>query len=156
MSDLQFREEYLQHVDEAIKSAKRTADRTMFQFVGLRLLMVLASASLPALVLLDHKIWPTIAAVLVAVLAGLDTQFQWGEEWRHFRSTQLALERCRRDYERRGYLAAAGGALGSPTSDLESFSRFFDEVESLLQSEADRFFKFRITAWQAKAATGQT
>ena len=156
MSDLQFKEEYLQHVEDAIRSTKRTADRTMVQFVGLRLLMVLASASLPALVLVDQKVWPTIAAILVAVLAGLDTQFQWGEEWRHFRSTQLALERCRRDYERRSYVAAAGGALGSPTSDVDSFTQFFDEVESLLQSEADRFFKFRITSWQTRGPTVQT
>ena len=51
----------------------------MVQFVVLRLALVATSASLPALTTLQSRGWSTADAVLVAILAGLDTQFRWGE-----------------------------------------------------------------------------
>ena len=101
MSGITFEDQFLGFLDGAIRQQKRMADRAMVQFIVLRLLMVVASASLPALTTIENRVWSTVAAVLVAVLTGLDTQFRWGEEWRHFRSTQLTLERMRRDYEYR-------------------------------------------------------
>ena len=148
MSDRTFEETFLDFVTTTGRSTKRMADRAMVQFIVLRLLLVVASASLPALTTLTDRIWSTLAAVLVAVLAGLDTQFQWGEEWRHFRSTQLALARMHRDFERRKAAIDGGRTIGRITTAAENFEKLYVDVEDLLQSEADSFFKFRITRWQ--------
>src|SRR3954454_11921334 len=108
MSDIAFEGRFLGYLDSAIQQQKGMADRAMVQFIVLRLMLVIASASLPALTTIQDRSWSTAAAVLVAVLAGLDTQFRWGEEWRHFRAVQLALERMRRDYERRKSALSGG------------------------------------------------
>src|SRR5260370_4926043 len=101
MSGITFEDEFFGFLDGAIHQQKRLADRAMVQFVVLRLSFVGASASLPALITIAGKEWSSGIAVLVAALTGLDTQFRWGEEWRHFPSTQLALERMKRDYDHR-------------------------------------------------------
>jgi hypothetical protein len=121
----------------------------MVQFIANRLALVVASAGLPALTVLENRTWAIIASVLVATLTGLDTQFQWGEEWRHFRSTQLALERARRDFGKRKFAIAAGVAIGAVHSDSDNFDALYSEVETLLQTETERFFKFRIASWKA-------
>jgi hypothetical protein len=138
---------------EAIQRQKRMADRAMVQFVALRLTLVLASASLPALTTIPDRTLSTGAAVLVAVLTGLDTQFRWGEEWRHYRSTQLALERMRRDYERHKSALAAGRSVAGITTDADNFDRLYASVEELLQAGTDSFFKFRITQWRSQDNT---
>jgi hypothetical protein len=149
MSEAAFEAEFLEFLDLAIGRTKRMADRAMVQFVVLRLGLIAASASLPALTTLTDRTWSTVDAVLVAVLAGLDTQFRWGEEWRHFRSTQLALERMRRDYGRRKSAVNSGRIVGDIATGIQNFDKLFTEVENLLQSEADSFFKFRITEWRS-------
>jgi hypothetical protein len=148
MNDSTFEEKFLAFLGQTIRSTKWTADRAMVQFIVLRLSLVVASASLPALTTLADRVWATGAAVLVAVLAGLDTQFQWGEEWRHFRSAQLALARMQREFERRRAALDAGRSVGAVTTAAENFEKLYQDVEGLLQSEADSFFKFRITRWQ--------
>jgi hypothetical protein len=93
MSGIAFEDQFLGFLDGAIRQQKRMADRAMVQFIVLRLLMVAASASLPALTTIENRVWSTVAAVLVAVLTGLDTQFRWGEEWRHWaKSVEAAKE----------------------------------------------------------------
>lgn len=146
-----FEQEYLRELDGRIRWYKRAADRTMIQFIVVRLGLVLASASLPALTTLRDTRWAIAAAILVAVLTGLDTQFQWGEEWRHFRSTQLALERALRDYRRREHAVATSGPGGEPTTHEANFATLYAQAEDLLQSETDRFFRFRITPWRSQA-----
>ena len=152
MANQAYGQDYLNYVSERAKWYKRSADRTMVQFIAVRLGLVLASAALPALTVLSNRIWAIIASVLVATLTGLDTQFQWGEEWRHFRSTQLALERAQRNFAKRGQSIAAGVTSGTARSDADNFNEFFDEVEGLLQTESERFFKFRIAPWKSKQA----
>ena len=75
MSAISFEDQFLGFLDGAIRQQKRMADRAMVQFIVLRLLMVAASASLPALTTIENRVWSTVAAVLVAVLTGLDTNF---------------------------------------------------------------------------------
>jgi hypothetical protein len=113
-----------------------------------RLMLVVASSSLPALITIAGQNWSSVVAVLVAALTGLDTQFRWGEEWRHFRSTQLSLERMKRDYDRRQSALNEKRPTGKITTEAESFDKLYSDVEELLQSESDRFFKFRITEWR--------
>ena len=95
----------------------------MVLFTGFRITLVVVSASLPALTVIAPPGWSTGAAVLVAALAGLDTQFRWGEEWRHFRSNQLALERLE-DTHRQSVLSD-GGRFGSITSAAQNFEKLF-------------------------------
>ena len=142
MSDTTFEAKFIEFLGGAIHQQKRRADRAMVQFVVLRLALVVASASLPALTTIADRIWSTIAAVLVAVLAGLDTQFRWGEEWRHFRSTERALERMRRDYDHRTSAIEGGRSVGKITTEAENFEKLFADVEEVLQSEVDSFSKF--------------
>jgi hypothetical protein len=149
-ADRSFEDQFLEHLDGAVRQSKTTADRAMVLFTGFRITLVVVSASLPALTVIAPPGWSTGAAVLVAALAGLDTQFRWGEEWRHFRSTQLALERLRREYRHRQSVLSDGGRFGSITSAAQNFEKLFTDVESLLQTEADHFFKFRVTEWQAQ------
>jgi hypothetical protein len=148
MTSITFNDDFFGFLDGAIHQQKRLADRAMVQFVVLRLSLVVASASLPALITIAGKEWSSAVAVLVAALTGLDTQFRWGEEWRHFRSTQLALERMRRGYERRKSAVSAGRTVGNITTEAENFDKLYADVEELLQTEADSFFKFRITEWR--------
>lgn len=136
----------LRQLDEAIARSKRQADRPMVFFILVRLGLIGASAVLPALAA-NHSTWISAVAVLVTMLTGLDTHFHWGDEWRHFRRTQLALERLRRDYEFRRYALANGRKVGTVTNGVENLETLHNAVEDLLLSEADAFFKFRITEW---------
>jgi len=148
MTGITFEHEFFGFLDGAIHQQKRLADRAMVQFVVLRVSLVVASASLPALITIAGKEWSSGIAVLVAALTGLDTQFRWGEEWRHFRSTQLALERMKRDYDHRKAALTGGRSIGNITTEAENFDKLCSNVEVLLQTEADSFFKFRITEWR--------
>jgi len=75
MSGNVFEGQFLGFLDVTIRQQKRMADRAMVQFIVLRLMMVVASASRPALTTIENRAWSTVAAVLIAVLTGLDTQF---------------------------------------------------------------------------------
>ncbi|MDR3493670.1 MAG: DUF4231 domain-containing protein [Ancalomicrobiaceae bacterium] len=148
MKGAEFEIGFLEFLIGTTARTKHLADRAMIQFVALRLLMVFTSALLPALATRDDRLWVTGAAILVAVLTGLDTQFRWGEEWKHFRSTQMTLERLRREYEFRKLSIQCGRVIGNVKTDEDNFEKLYSDVEILLQSEADRFFKFRITEWR--------
>jgi hypothetical protein len=54
MSSIAFEGQFLGFLDGAIRQQKKMADRAMLQFVILRLMMVVASASLPALTTIDE------------------------------------------------------------------------------------------------------
>lgn len=149
MPDVALEKEFLVFVAATTKQYKRLADRAMVQFVVLRLCMVLASASVPALTRLDNRLWSTIAAVMVAAAAGLDTQFRWGEEWRHFRSVQLTLERLKRDYDFRKLSLKNAHPTEDVKTEANNLDKLHSEVEDLLQSESSAFFKFRITEWRS-------
>lgn len=143
-----FQEEFVAFLKSAIEQQKKMADRAMLQFIALRLTLVITSASLPALITLAGQTSSSVVAVLVAALTGLDTQFRWGEEWRHFRSTQLALQRMQRDFAHRASALVAGRIIGNIKTEADNFDHLYSSVEELLQTEADRFFKFRITEWR--------
>lgn len=153
MADSKPEQDFVAFVRASAHSTKRKADRAMVLFVALRLVLVIASASLPALTVLASKLATTYVAVLIAVLTGLDTQFKWGEEWRHFRSSQLTLERLLREFDYRKTALAAGRTVGAVKSDADNFEKFSSDVETLLQSEADAFFRFRITEWKSAEAS---
>jgi len=109
----------------------------MVLFVLLRLVLTVLSAALPAL---SANALPqqylTVAAVMIAVLAALDTQFKWGDEWRQFRSTQLSLERLLRMY--------ANDAFYHELTPEKRFVKFVENAEAVMADDYKSFFKFRI------------
>jgi hypothetical protein len=143
-----FEENFLTLLDSSIASTKRLADRAMCQFVGLRILMVVGGASIPFWTLMPER-WPAaLAGVFVAALTGFDTQFQWGQEWQHFRSVQLTLERKKRDYQYRQAALQNGHIFGAIKTADDNFAKLRDEVEELLATDTRSFFSFRITRWR--------
>jgi hypothetical protein len=147
-----FEHKYNEFVGATVRRTKRMADRAMCQFIVLRISLVVTSASLPAFTTFANPGWSTAAAVSVAILAGLDTQFRWGEEWRHFRSTQNMLERLDREFHHRSAALEGGRTIGDIQTSAQNFDKFHRDVEELLQSESDRFFKFRVVEWKAPTA----
>ena len=101
-------EEYLAFLQTSAVWYKQRADRAMVLFVVLRLVLTTLSAALPALASSEvMKPYLTFAAVTVSVLAALDTQFKWGDEWRQYRTTQLSLERLSRTFKSGTFAANA-------------------------------------------------
>jgi len=148
----EFEARYLNDLVDEIQRDKGLANRPMIYFVIIRLGLVVASASLPALTAWQVS-WFPVVAILVAVLAGIDTQFRWGDEWQHFRSAQLAFDRLRREYERRKAIQVGCAEPERARRYAADFDWLFNTVEALAQSEADRFWKFRIVEWRASGKT---
>ena len=145
-----FEKTYLNHVAEQLQRLQRLADRNRQRFVWLRGALVVISAALPALTAMGFRIPSTIAATIVAILAGGEAQLQPGERWQHFRSAQIDLHRIRRDYERRkSVLHGAGGGTPDVESEAENFQKLFDAAEALLANEMEAFWKFGVTKWRS-------
>jgi hypothetical protein len=143
-ADEAYEARYLAYVSDSIVQYKRLADRPMRLFVALRLLLIAASSILPVLAAKGVTAMPFVAAGVTA-LTLLDTHFRWGEEWKHFRRTQLVLERMKRDYEFRGFALDHGRTVGAVKDRLDNLAALQNAVESLMLAETDEFFRFRIT-----------
>jgi len=149
-STANFEKTYLDHVAERLQRLQRLADRNFQRFTAFRIALVVFSASLPALTGMGFKVASTVAATIVAILAGLDAQFRPGERWQHFRSAQIDLDRIRRDYERRiSVLNGAGGGTIDIKSEAENFQTLFADTEALLANETEAFWKFGVTKWRS-------
>ena len=134
-------DKYLAFLEQSAQWHRRHANKAMVLFITLRLMLTILSASLPAIVAVDlGGIDPTIPAVTIAVLAALDTQFKWGDEWRQYRTTQLSLERLVRMYR--------NGAFASASVDPKRFHKLVEEAETLMARDAESFFLFRISEWK--------
>jgi type IV secretory pathway TrbD component len=146
-----FEKTYVDHVAEELQRLQKYADRNYKIFVGLRTALVVFSASLPALTGMGFAVWATVWATMVAILAGVDAQFQPGERWQHFRSAQINLDRIRRDYERRkSVLHGAGdGTTDLIKSEAENFQKLYADAEALLANEMEAFWKFGVTKWRS-------
>jgi len=57
MNGIAFEGQFLEFLDGSIRQQKKMADRAMVQFIVLRLMIVLASASLPALTTIENRAW---------------------------------------------------------------------------------------------------
>ena len=134
---------YLDEVDRSVAWYRFHANKAMVLFIVIRLVLTVLSAALPALSANQvPTIYLTIAAVTIAVLAALDTQFKWGDEWRQFRSTQLSLQRLLRMFRNDAFYI-----------DLEAakrFVKFVEEAEIIMSDDSKSFFKFRISEWKSK------
>lgn len=132
-------EEYLAFLQTSAVWYKQRADRAMVLFVVLRLVLTTLSAALPALASSEvMKPYLTFAAVTVSVLAALDTQFKWGDEWRQYRTTQLSLERLSRTFK--------SGTFAANAPEPERLQKLVNDAETVMARDAESFFRFRITA----------
>jgi hypothetical protein len=150
MDAIDFEVYFVKFLDDEIGGNKKFADRAMYQFIGLRIAMVISSASLPALTTLADRNWAITIAILIATLTGVDSQFRWGEEWKHFRTTELLLRRMKREYESRKSALRAGRSVENVSTLAENFEKLNRDVESFLQLQNDSFFKFRISDWRSR------
>ncbi len=148
-----FGRSFLHLLDQTVGDYKALADRVMIQYVVLRIGLIVASASLPALTTIVDRKWSAIAAIAVAILAGLDTQFNWGEEWRHYRSAQLGLERIVRRYYHGEAALADGRTIGNIRTSTENFDKLYADAEEFMETERESFFKFRLTERKATRRT---
>ncbi len=144
MAREQFEADYVAGVEDSISKSKRSADRARIGYIVLRIILVVSTALVPALVVSSHTNWATAISVVVAIATGLDTQFPLGEEWRHFRSTQMGFDRLLREYEYRNAVIQSGGKVGAIANAEDNFEEFVADVESLRLAETGSFFRFRI------------
>ncbi len=135
-------EEYLAFLERQVRWYRWHANKAMILFIGLRLVLTVLSAALPALAVISEGRDLTFPAITIAVFAALDTQFKWGDEWRQYRTTQLALERIIRMFEQ--------GAFAQGQPEPQRFLRLVEEAETMLARDAESFFRFRIKAWKDK------
>ena len=85
------------------------------------------------------------AALAIAGLVSLDGLLKPGENWRHFRSYQLALQRSRRIFESRcSELELEADPHKRHQKGLALYREFVSEIEQLLEQEAKLFFDRRI------------
>ena len=145
-----FEETFLEEHAREVARYHRMADRAMVQYVIVRLGLVIGSAALPALTTLADRGWAIGMAVLVAIFAGLDTQFQWGQEWQHFRSAEMALERAKREYTRqRDRISQESDQATRMARATRNFDEFYQNTDSILNAEVEKFWSFRITKWKS-------
>jgi ABC-type multidrug transport system fused ATPase/permease subunit len=131
-------QEYKDFLNRTIEWFRWHASKAMILHNGIRFLVVVMSASLPLLSNLDDRVISSVVAVVIAILTALDTQFKWGEEWRQFRSTQMELERLVRIFSQ--------GVLESDKEEAERFHSLVTQAESVISTDKEKFFQFRIAA----------
>lgn len=141
-------DDYFEFLAKEVHYYRWHANKAMILFIVLRLVLTVLSASLPALAALAASNTPreylTLASIMIAVLAALDTQFKWGDEWRQYRTTQMSVERLTRLYHQ--------GAYAPDLEEEARFHKFVNDAETLIARDSQSFFKFRITAWREAPA----
>lgn len=84
-------------------------------------------------------------ALLIALFAGLDALLKPGDNWQHFRSYQLALDRAKRiSQSRRAALALETDMQKRRNKEFALYREFVLEIEELLERETRLFFEHQI------------
>ena len=141
--------EYDVFVEQASNWLKSRADRFHWYYNVSRISLVLLSVSIPAMTtgLFGARGEGAVpfVALIIAFLGSLDGLFMPGENWRHFRSYQLALQRFRRVSDsRRTELSLLPAGEGRNRRTLALYREFVLDIEQLLEEEAKKFFEQRI------------
>jgi hypothetical protein len=125
------------------------ADRFHWYYNSSRVALVVLSVILPSLSgnLFGHVGTCTApyVALVIAALASLDGLLKPGDNWRHFRSYELALLRFQRvSQSRRAALELESDAHTRRQRGFALYGEFVDEIEGLLESESRLFFERQI------------
>jgi hypothetical protein len=125
------------------------ADRFHWYYNSSRIGIVILSALIPSLTVglfgdLGKAAVPYIA-LLIAVAAAVDGLLKPGDNWRHFRSYELALLRFRRvSQTRRAALELEMDLEKRRAKGFALYREFVNEIEGLLESESRLFFERQI------------
>jgi len=136
-------------VESTRKWLQTRADRYHWYYNASRIALIVLSVSIPALStgLLGEKGKQSapFVALAIAVLASLEGLFKPGDNWRHFRSYQLALDRLRRvSQAKRAALELETDADKNRQKQFALYRQFVADIEEVLDEESKRFFEHQI------------
>jgi len=145
--------EYDDFVEQTGKWLKKRADRFHWYYNFSRTGLVLLSISIPAMT--SNFFGPggvaavPYVALAIAILGALDGLFKPGDNWRHFRSYQLALQRYGRvSSSRRTELSLLDTGEEQEQEQeqraLALYKEFVLDIEQLLEEESKKFFEHQI------------
>ena len=141
--------QYDAFVEATRKWLQTRADRYHWYYNASRIGLIVLSVSIPALSAglfgEDGKASAPFVALAIAVIASLDGLFKPGDNWRHFRSYQLALDRLRRVSQAKH--AALELEIDTDKNRQKQFAlyrQFVSDIEEVLDEESKRFFEHQI------------
>jgi hypothetical protein len=124
----------------------KRADRYHIYYNISRVSLVLLSVSLPAVPMLVRAAWSGKVqsgfALVIALLAAFEGLMKPGDNWRHFRSYQLALQRAKRIRDAKCLSLAMEKDPDKFTHKRMALHReFVTEVEDTLEQESKIYFE---------------
>jgi hypothetical protein len=127
----------------------KRADRYHWYYNSSRIALIVFSVSIPALSsgLFGErgKVATPFVALVIALLASLDGLLKPGDNWRHFRSYQLALDRFERvSRSKRAALELETDPEKNRQKQFDLYRQFVLEIEEVLEEESKRFFEHQI------------
>lgn len=138
-------------VEPSIAYYKRHGCWNRYLYNGSKIVLIVASVSLPAMSAIPADSAPLLLAVLkillplaIAILAALDGFFHWGDIWRSRVHTELSLRRSRRQFGTDWDLLQFSGTEEIEPKALEIYRKFFDSVEATFAAEEDQFWRRRV------------
>lgn len=147
-------------VESTRKWLGKRADRYHWYYNGSRIALIVLSVSIPALSSgvfgPPGKDSTPIVALAIALLASLDGLLKPGDNWRHFRSYQLALDRFERvSQSKRAALELETDPEKSRQKQFALYRQFVLEIEEVLEEESKRFFEHQIQQLKASPDAAQ-
>lgn len=131
-------EEYMGVVDNFIEYYGYRARKCKIQYYTLNIIRLLALALVPVLEVLNESIsfqWAVVLASAIALLMeGIISLWKVRKKWVLYRDTYNRLLR-----EQRKYVVKRNERNRMPYETSEDFNKFFDLVESIIQSEGDKW-----------------
>jgi hypothetical protein len=140
--DHSFQQKSLDLLNEQIRKYEIWAKRSQWSYNISRILLVFLSATLPALTSNHLTTISTVTAVAVSAIAGLDSQFEPGEQWQHHRSAAINLLSFKLEYE-----AELEKCLDEQ-SKAKALDRLYDRTKTYLMRETATFWPWRIRRWR--------
>jgi hypothetical protein len=125
------------------------ADRFHWYYNASRIALIVLSVIIPSLygdLFGEVGKWAApYVALAIAAVASLDGLLKPGDNWRHFRSYELALLRFQRvSQSKRAALEFESDADNRRQKGFALYREFVDDIEGLLESESRLFFERQI------------
>jgi hypothetical protein len=136
-------------VDDVRNWLSARASRFHWYYNISRVALVVLGVTFPALstgLFGDRGKWfSPFVALLIAVLAALDALLKPGDNWQHFRSYELALDRAKRiSQSKRASLLLESDMQKRRQKQFALYREFVLEIEELLERETRLFFEHQI------------
>jgi Protein of unknown function (DUF4231) len=136
-------------VDDVRKWLGTRASRFHWYYNISRIALVVLGVAVPALaagLFGDRgKFLSPFVALLIGLVAALDALLKPGDNWQHFRSYQLALDRAKRiSQSKRASLSLESDMQKYRQKQFSLYREFVLEIEELLERETRLFFEHQI------------